>query len=95
MAKRVSERLAELLNDALKPDRPISASDLWMQKGDYRKATWDLARWGTYIRVNGHPRTVCSFDTMTQCVRQGITVSTGDSGKPGHAYADYEIHRNG
>lgn len=94
MAKRISERLAELLNDALKPDRPISASELWTQKGDYRKVTWDLARWGTTVRVNGADRSVCSWDTMTECVRQGISITTKGEARE-KAYADYEIHRNG
>lgn len=82
---RASDRLAELLNDALKPDRPLSGSDLWRQRGDYRKARWDLACWGAYPRVNGLPRTLCSFDTMTACVRRGIEISE-DGG-----YAIYEV----
>ena len=93
MRKRISERLAELLNDALKPDQPISASDLWTQKGDYRKARWDLARWGTKIRVGGFSRSVCSWATMTECVRNGIEVSPPVTGVP--SFADYEIDRKG
>lgn len=88
---RISEKLAELLNASLKPDRPIDASDFWLQKGDYRKARWDLARWGLTARIGGADRSVCSFDTMTACVRNGIDVTVDD----GLGYADYEIHRKG
>ncbi len=95
MAKRISERLAELLNDALKPDRPISASDLWMQHGDYRKARWDLTRWGATVRVNGADRSVCSWDTMTECVRKGFNVTVSNCRMGDKSYANFEIHRNG
>lgn len=95
MAKRISERLAELLNDALKPERPISASDFWMQHGDYRKARWDLARWGATVRVNGGDRSVCSWDTMTECVRKGISVTVSDNRMGDRSYANFEISVKG
>lgn len=83
--KRISERLAEMLTAALQPDRALVASDFWIQQGAYRHKTWDLARWGAWVRVKGATRSVCSWDTMTACVRKGISVSN-----EGH-YSEYEV----
>ena len=83
----VRERLVDLLNDALGPDQPLRPDDLWTQRGDYRKARWDLARWGATIRKGRADRSVCSWSTMTQCVRHGFDITSGGI----NANADFEI----
>jgi hypothetical protein len=48
---------------------------LWMQEGFYRHNVHDLARWGADWRDGGHFYCIYSWDTMTDCVRYGITAS--------------------
>lgn len=66
----------------------LSRIDFWEQQGDYRKSIWGLARWGGFGLFSNptgtHPVNFCSWDTMTECVRRGITI-----GKEGR---EWEIH---
>lgn len=52
----------------------VEPEDLWMQQGDYRKKTWDLAAWGVDVRSSGRFLKLYSWDTMGDCVRYGITI---------------------
>jgi hypothetical protein len=45
--------------------------DLWQQRGDYRKARWDLAVWGVKAEYGGRPVSICSWWTMTAIVKAG------------------------
>lgn len=46
----------------------------WMQEGFYRRNQHDLARWGADWRdEDGTFFSIHSWDTMTNCVRYGIT----------------------
>lgn len=83
---RTRERLAALL---LEKGLAVSPYDLWVQEGGYRHRNWDLARWGSNHAkwVNGKdpegnpwdlPVTLCSWSTMTQCVRYGIEICNFD-----------------
>lgn len=57
------------------PRLSIEPEDFWIQQGAYRHATWDLARWGVDIHCEGGKYLkVYSWDTMTDCVRYGITI---------------------
>jgi hypothetical protein len=52
-----------------------------------------LARWqGSAVRVSAPnlKLSICSWDTMTECVREGIEVTQDRDG-----YAVFEIHRRG
>lgn len=74
-------RLLNLLNPKY-PGIGIAAEDLWFQKGDYVKATWDLARWGANIQYKqGVTVNVYSWDTIRQCAK-GITMFAPVGGLP-------------
>lgn len=81
---QIRERLAELL---LQEGISVDPGDLWTQEGFYRSRYHDLARWGSNVArwVSGKdpdgkpwslPLCLCSWDTMTSCVRHGITFSS-------------------
>ena len=53
----------------------INPLDLWSQKGYYTHRNHDLARWGGHAHYNGHLAILCSWDTMTDCVKYGIEIS--------------------
>lgn len=80
MRERPRFKLAAMLSRIMAEQEgiPISIdcdSDMWIQQGGYRHATWDLAAWGTnFVAAGGRHFTVYSWDTMTDCVRYGITV---------------------
>lgn len=82
----IRERLAELL---LQEGISVEPDDLWMQEGFYRSRYHDLARWGSYTArwVTGKapdgcrwtlPIHLCSWDTMTDCVRHGLREARAD-----------------
>lgn len=80
MAQRLSEELTKKEGFQI----TIDPEDLWTQQGDYRKATWDLARWGA-LKKTVNPKginlhfSIHSWDTMTECLKKGFTVEG-----PGH-----------
>jgi hypothetical protein len=53
-------------------------SEFWTQRGDYRKATWDLAVWGVEAELEGRRVSVCSWQTMTEIVRAGSVTWSKD-----------------
>lgn len=62
--------------------------NLWMQEGFYRFNYHDLARWGAKWKQIPDPNpnncgemnhSICSWDTMGDCVRYGFTVVPDDS----------------
>lgn len=81
---RIREKLADLLTKALtereKREINVDPEDFWIQEGTYRHVTWDMARWGVN---NGRvPFVIHSWDTMSDCVKHGISVDIpyrGDS----------------
>lgn len=81
-------RLAKLLTEVI--GSPIDPEDLDAAQGYYRQQRSGQAAWSGIIVVDGIKRTICSWDSMTECVRNGFTVqdSRGESGR----FADYEIH---
>ncbi len=67
----------------------LSDIHIWVQQGDYRKATWDCAAWGIYFEKPGCKATfsAASWDTMTKCMR-GFVLQFDE-------YGHYEIsHTN-
>jgi hypothetical protein len=57
----------------------VSPYDLWVQQGVYRSIQWDCARWGGHNATYNNQRLqLTSWDTMTSCVRYGITISCRD-----------------
>jgi hypothetical protein len=60
----------------------VSVSDFWMQEGGYRSKYWDLAKWGADFRAqaNGAFWRVYSWNTMTDCVRNGFSVQHHEDG---------------
>ena len=73
-----SERLGELLEQAL--DIKLEDIKLHPARGHYRSSIYaDVMRWTGYAKgPDGIMRTFGSWDTMTACVRHGITVNADD-----------------
>jgi hypothetical protein len=83
------EKLVELLSHL---GFEVHLEDIWEQSGDYRKNRWGGARWGAHNvqRDNDVLKVqLCSWDTMTQCVRYGITVERGPL--PGPSPWEWEV----
>jgi len=63
----IKERLANILvNGGFTLE-----TDFWVQHGDYRKSSWDLAVWGCRASYKGRSYAVCSWNTMTAIVKAG------------------------
>jgi hypothetical protein len=76
---RLDGPIANKIRQMIEADKiGIQVIELWMQHGDYRHATWDLARWGGFGKRNGTTVTFASWYTMTQCVRMGIVIAKDD-----------------
>jgi hypothetical protein len=82
---RVREKLAEMLTKAL--GTPVHAVDIWRQSPRHIRF-YGAAVWGADTYQG--KRSICSWDTMSDCVRRGFTVE--DCSKDRHSFADYEIH---
>lgn len=65
------ERLSALLAEKGIEIKPY---DLDTQQGAYRSVLWDLARWFGSATYKGRRLNVCSWCTMTDCVRYGIDI---------------------
>lgn len=68
-AGRVKVRLAEMLRAAgfyLEPD------DLEDSKGYWRMPQQDVMRWDAWAFSGGRTVHICSWSTMSDCVRRGI-----------------------
>jgi hypothetical protein len=54
----------------------------WEQQGYFRihGVECDIASWGVYAWFAGQPVSLHCWETMTECVKYGITVSPYDSG---------------
>lgn len=79
MRDRIRFRLAALLSKQMSEQEGIPIDidcdrDMWIQQGGYRHVHWDLARWGADFHASGRYFSVYSWDTMTDCVRYGLTV---------------------
>jgi hypothetical protein len=60
-------KLAEMLSEAL--GEFVDPSDIWSQSGAYRtQVRHDALVWGVGDRIG-------SWDTMTECVKRGFTVT--------------------
>lgn len=88
---KIREKLCELLQAA---GLSITGPEcLWIQEGAYRSIHWDLARWGAKweapIEEGGKPinHSIYSWDTMTECVKNGFTMSK-------QASLEWEIYAN-
>lgn len=83
---RIREKLAEMLTSQI--GREVHAVDIWKQSPRHIRF-YGSAVWGadTYAGKSS----ICSWDTMTECVRYGFEVEK-DTTKSSRAYADYEIH---
>lgn len=83
---RIREKLAEMLTKQI--GKEVHAVDIWRQSPRHIRF-YGSAVWGadTYTGKSS----ICSWSTMTECVRHGFTVE-----KAAHktAFADYEIHAN-
>lgn len=82
---RTRTKLASLIETMLREKEGMSLvsvepEDLWMQQGDYRKSTWDLARWGVDVHCASRYLKLYSWDTMGDCVRYGIALCTPHNG---------------
>lgn len=71
---RTRERLAEMLNEALKLEGAdcIAPEDLH-RTNPYHRCYEDTCAWDCYYTQGGLRRHVYSWATMTHCVKHGIT----------------------
>lgn len=86
---RTRIKLAAMLTKALGFE--IKPEDFWLQDPTHLRVTWDCAAWGADVKAPDADvivHTICSFDSMTECVRNGFTFIYE---KGINAYADYEI----
>jgi len=85
MAKpgRLKLRLVKLLAEC---GITVTADDLWCQQGAHRR--YDGVRWGAHLelKLNGGFSIAHCWETMTECVANGITVARDKNG------FDIEIH---
>lgn len=79
-------RLAEMLTRVL--GFTVEPEDFWLQDPTHLRHTWDCAAWGAYVKKDGVTQTICSFDPMRLCVRNGFSVIHDHSAG---SYADYEV----
>lgn len=95
---RTRIKLAAMLTKALTESEgfavEVDAEDIWQQEGDYRKTTWDLARWGVNLDVRNPEGarihlSVSSWDRMGDCIR-GLTITKTYRGLPG----DRDVNAN-
>jgi hypothetical protein len=64
---RTRHRLAEMLSEAL--GEYVDPADIWSQSGAYRtQVRHDALVWGVGTQIG-------SWDTMTDCVKHGFTVT--------------------
>jgi hypothetical protein len=81
---RVRERLAALISEAT--GCTVRPEDLSSQIPHYASPKWDCCSWdGEGTNSLGLPVHYSSWDTMTECVRNGIDVTKEDA-------FQYEIH---
>lgn len=69
------ERCAELLQACLQERYPgieVTVDDLWTRSGGEYKL--DITRWGAQLTHKRYSFTVCCWDTMTECAREGLVV---------------------
>ena len=78
-------KLFDMLREAGVPI--VSVDQFWMQEGFYRGKYCDLARWGAGFKVGSDFWRVYSWNTMTECVRNGFTVQY-------HAASEVEVYAN-
>jgi len=84
MAKTTSEKLVELLEQCGFSDVSIHPA-----RGHYRTSKYaDVYRWEGFAKKNGADVTICSWETMTECVQHGIIIGAGDGGS-----SSYLVHR--
>jgi len=67
-------KLASLVNAGFRLLTPI-----WQQRGDYRKAIWDLAVWGAQAEFQDRRVSIYSWNTMTEIVKAGGIVWSQDT----------------
>ena len=86
---RTRIKIAQLLSKELSEFEgfpvTVDPEDLWIQQGEYRKATWDLAPWGAFVKYQRDGGklmlAIHSWDTMTSCLK-GITIIRPFHGSP-------------
>jgi len=86
-------KLAAMLTEQL--GFAVAPTDFWLQDPTHLRAQWDCAAWGADVKFTDADfvaHTICSFDSMTECVRNGFTVIHDERGIS--SYADYEIVSN-
>lgn len=69
----------------------IDPGDLWTQIPVYATPQWDCCSWGGWGYLNGSPIkiSVSCWDTMTACLKHGISVNVDVNGI--RTYSDIEV----
>ncbi len=78
---RVRIKLAKMLNEI--GFTKVTPEDIDSQPGDYRKKTWDLACWMVDTEKDGIHYHLCSWSTMSGCIKSGLVV-VGTNPDPKH-----------
>lgn len=73
-AGKVRTKLAKLLTEAL--GFPVKADDIVAATGHWRTSKYaDVLRWEGFVtNANGSRRSIGSWNTMTECVRNGVEI---------------------
>jgi hypothetical protein len=82
-----AQKLADALTKAL--GHPVAAKNLFGARGYYRHRRADVMPWTGVVQVDGMPRTLGCWRTMTACLKHGFAV-TDDRGVF-RAYSDYDV----
>jgi hypothetical protein len=67
----------------------VNPADLWSQIPAYATAQWDCCSWGGDGYLCGVRVSLSSWNTMTECLRNGIDVSVDVNGRS--TYSDIEV----
>lgn len=77
---RIRIKLAEMLNE-LFPEWHFEPEDLWSQTPIYATKQFDCCRWGANGAIKDKPHlgvSISSWNTMTECVKSGISYTDKD-----------------
>lgn len=81
----IRRKLAKMLEKHI-PNSIVFPEDLSAQAPAYLSPFWDCAVWFGIIKIDGIDRTISSWDTMTDCVKNGISIEI--DGYNSHSYVE-------
>ena len=89
---KIQWKLADMLTEALKPfgvlDQPVHPQDFILARGHWTHKHQDVMRWHLQINLGGYASSAGSWETMTECVRNGFDIEKDDASN----YADFMVN---